>query len=124
MKNLQERAIEATVRYLTMKGYDIVDRGWAAPEGIGSIDLVAVDEGTIVFVDVRAKEVCDGFPTSPVSREIREILAARWLAAQENTPTDVAVRFDDVSIMVTGTDKALLKHHISSLRFDQVEAEA
>ena len=52
MEALNKRAIEATAKFLERKGCEVIDREWAGPEGIGSIDLVAIDEGELVFVDV------------------------------------------------------------------------
>ena len=41
------------------KGYEIVDEARQGPEGIGGIDLVAVDEdGTLVFVDATVRIGC------------------------------------------------------------------
>ncbi len=38
--------------FLERKGYEIVDEAWQGPEGIGGIDLVAVDEdGTLDYAD-------------------------------------------------------------------------
>ena len=61
MEALNERAIEATARFLECKGCEVVDRRWEGPEGVGSIDLVAEDDGELVFVDVVARRSTDGF---------------------------------------------------------------
>lgn len=53
MNDMKEKAMGAVKVFLERKGYEIVDEAWQGPEGIGGIDLVAVDEdGTLVFVDV------------------------------------------------------------------------
>lgn len=60
MNDMKEKAMGAVKAFLERKGYEIVDEAWQGPEGIGGIDLVAVDEdGTLVFVDatVRFDEV-------------------------------------------------------------------
>ena len=42
-----------------------------------------------------------------------EIAAASWLAG--NTPDgDIQVHFDIIDMLVVGTDRALLKHHINA----------
>ena len=52
MNDMKEKAMGAVKAFLERKGYEIVDEAWQGPEGIGGIDLVAVDEdGTLVFVD-------------------------------------------------------------------------
>ena len=55
MNDMKEKAMGAVKAFLERKGYEIVDEAWQGPEGIGGIDLVAVDEdGTLVFVDATA----------------------------------------------------------------------
>ena len=48
MNDMKEKAMGAVKAFLERKGYEIVDEAWQGPEGIGGIDLVAVDEdGTL-----------------------------------------------------------------------------
>ena len=48
MNDMKEKAMGAVRTFLERKGYEIVDEAWQGPEGIGGIDLVAVDEdGTL-----------------------------------------------------------------------------
>ena len=49
MKNLHERAVEAASRFLERKGYEVLDRNWSCEGVAGRLDLVAMDEGVIVF---------------------------------------------------------------------------
>ena len=44
MNDMKEKAMGAVKAFLERKGYEIVDEAWQGPEGIGGIDLVAVDE--------------------------------------------------------------------------------
>lgn len=53
------RARDAAIRYLTLRGYEILDRDWQC--GAGCIDIVCWDGETLVFADVQAG--FDGFPT-------------------------------------------------------------
>lgn len=63
MNDMKEKAMGAVKAFLERKGYEIVDEAWQGPEGIGGIDLVAVDEdGTLVFVDATVRIGTDGFP--------------------------------------------------------------
>lgn len=80
MNDMKEKAMGAVKAFLERKGYEIVDEAWQGPEGIGGIDLVAVDEdGTLVFVDATVRIGTDGFPEAHRARGLREALAARWL---------------------------------------------
>ena len=105
MNDMKEKAMGAVKAFLERKGYEIVDEAWQGPEGIGGIDLVAVDEdGTLVFVDATVRIGTDGFPEAHRARGLREALAATWLAP---------VRFDEVAMMVVKENRALLRHHVN-----------
>ena len=52
MNNLHEKAIAASERFLERRGYEVLSTSWEAPDGFGAIDVVAMDEDTIVFVTV------------------------------------------------------------------------
>lgn len=104
----------AVKAFLERKGYEIVDEAWQGPEGIGGIDLVAVDEdGTLVFVDATVRIGTDGFPEAHRARGLREALAATWLAGNGDDYADTPVRFDEVAMMVVKENRALLRHHIN-----------
>ncbi|EHF02643.1 hypothetical protein HMPREF1008_00288 [Olsenella sp. oral taxon 809 str. F0356] len=114
MKNLNEKAIAAAERFLDRRGYEILDTNWEAPDGFGTVDIIAADEDTIVFVDVEATRGTDGFPAEENARGKREALAAKWLAENPER-SDTAIRFDAISMMVVSEDRALLRHHINQL---------
>lgn len=62
MKNLNEKAIAAAEKFLDRRGNEILSTNWEAPDDFRAIDIVAADEGTIVFVDVKAHDSTDRFP--------------------------------------------------------------
>lgn len=111
--NLQEKAVKAATRFIERKDWEIVETSWTSPEGT-TIDLIANDEDTLVFIDVTATEYGEGgFEGGKVSRTDFEIAAASWLAG--NSPDgDVPVRFDIIDMLVVSTDRALLRHHINA----------
>ena len=114
MNDMKEKAMGAVKAFLERKGYEIVDEAWQGPEGIGGIDLVAVDEdGTLVFVDATARIGTDGFPEAHRARGLREALAATWLAGNGDDYADTPVRFDEVAMMVVKENRALLRHHVN-----------
>ena len=103
MNDMKEKAMGAVKAFLERKGYEVVDEAWQGPEGIGGIDLVAVDEdGTLVFVDATVRIGTDGFPEAHRARGLREALAAMWLAGNGDDYADTPVRFDEVAMMVWG----------------------
>lgn len=114
MKDLKERAIKATKLFLERRGYGVVETGWECPAG--AIDVVATDDETLVFVEVSARATAEGgFPEGGgrEDRGRRETVAIAYLAEHEGV--DCPVRFDNVSLVVLGEDKAFLRHHINAL---------
>jgi putative endonuclease len=79
--------------YLVAKGYRIVARRFRSP--VGEIDIVARRRGTLIFVEVKARERLDDAAEAVVVRQQRRIVAAAeaWLAAH---PDDMNcdMRFD------------------------------
>ena len=79
--------------------------------------LVANEGGTIVFVaiSVGGLERDAGFREEPLSCEQAELLAATWLGEHPGAGTDVPVRFDRVSVLVVGENRAMLRHTVNCL---------
>lgn len=115
MNDMKEKAMGAVRTFLERKGYEIVDEAWQGPEGIGGIDLVAVDEdGTLVFVDATVRIGTDGFPEpSQGARAARGAGGDVALPATATTTPTRPVRFDEVAMMVVKENRALLRHHIN-----------
>lgn len=91
--------------YLIAKGHRIVARRWRSP--VGEIDIVARRRGTLVFVEVKARERLDDAAEAVVMRQRRRIIAAAeaWLAAHpEDANRDI--RFDVVLV----APKSLPRH--------------
>lgn len=117
MRNLQERAVEATARFAERKGYEVIDSDWRG-EGGSSVDLVAMDEDTLVFIEVSAHVGSEReMPSGPSegSRGRREVAAAKWLSEHiaDDWFVNRPIRFDAVDMMVLGDSGALLRHHIN-----------
>ncbi len=89
-------------RYLQRMGMVVVARNHFTPGGSGEVDLVAWDRDTLVFVEVKCRDVADfGPPERAIDGEKQRkiILAARDYARRANTPWE-SVRFDTVSIVL------------------------
>lgn len=119
MSELKEKAIKAAEKFLEQRGYEVIESNWKS-EGGNSLDLVAREDDTVVFVDVYARHGFDkGIPEegNEGSRERREIAAAAWLSehADDEGYVDVPVRFDSIAMMILSESRALLKHHINCL---------
>jgi putative endonuclease len=93
---------DLAVRHLQAHGLEVLDRNWRC--GDGELDVVAREDRTLVFVEVKARSGLQfGEPAEAVSlRKARRIhgLATRWLSEQR-PPGQWDLRFDVVSVLRT-----------------------
>ena len=90
------------VEELTRRGYAILDRRYRTR--YGEIDIVAEDQGTIVFVEVKAREdMTFGTAAEAVTRNKQRKVASRAVEylSREHV-TDRPCRFDVVAIDYAG----------------------
>jgi putative endonuclease len=100
---------DIAVRYLQAKGLKIIHRNYKTP--IGEADVVAVDQGTIVFVEVKTRSSERfGEPFEAVNMRKRDKLKKIALYYQKHENSKVAIRFDVVSIK--RKDNGYLIEHI------------
>jgi putative endonuclease len=111
-KRFGDRAEELAVRHLRAAGCRIVARNarirYAELAIAGELDIVAMDESTLAFVEVKAGHAgAANGPTSPVlavgaqkQRRLRR-LARAWLV-MEAAPWHDAIRFDVIGVTVDG----------------------
>lgn len=112
--DLAARAKEAAAKFLSRRGYEIIDRDWHCRAGIA--DLVCMDDDALVFIKVKARsDSSKGFPSEEISHKKRdqyEKIAMSYLAS--HSLIDAFVRFDVVSIVVLGPGRAFLRHHVNA----------
>jgi putative endonuclease len=109
---LGERAAE---KYLRRKGYDIVARGmrWRG----GELDLVAVDEKTVVFVEVKTRRSGQlGSPAEAVDvRKQRRITRAALYYLKRHGLLEYRSRFDVVGVnWPKGVKEPTIEHYLSA----------
>jgi putative endonuclease len=102
---------QLAVDRLAAAGLEIIERNWRCPAG--EIDIVATDEGTIVFVEVKTRSsLAFGDPAEAVSHtkaaRLRR-LALHWLAAHPDRH-GAALRFDVVSVLRRGPEGPVVRH--------------
>ena len=105
---------EAARYYLERRGCEILEQNWKCP--FGEADLIAMEDGALVFVEVKTRS-CDahGLPEEAVDAKKRrryEMIALSYL--KENDFDSMQVRFDVISIIMLGTRRAFLRHHINA----------
>ena len=123
--DLHDRGIRAAARFLDRRGYQVVEREWECEHG--TVELIALDEEWIVFVEVKTRSSCSrGLPAESVSQakiEKYELLACEYL--RQNDYVDRPIRFDIVSIVALADDRAMIRHHINAFSsFDDSCPEA
>ena len=113
-RDLGRKGEDAAERYLVHRGYEILERNWTC--FAGEADIIAKDERCLVFVEVKTRRNTDkGFPSEAVDAKKRERYEKIALAYASDYPeADMQVRFDVISIVVIGKDKAMIRHHLNA----------
>src|SRR4051812_18204026 len=103
---LGERIAE---RWLRRRGWRIVQRRFR--NGHRDIDLVAEQDGTVVFVEVKARQGAEfGDPTEAVNwAKQRELSRSAQVWIDRHGRPDEAYRFDVVGVLVEG-ERVRVRH--------------
>jgi putative endonuclease len=105
---------EAATEYLEKQDYKIILRNWRCPEG--ELDIVAMDQRTLVIIEVktRAKEICADFsPFEAVDarKESRLKRLANRLIFLERMKIKIhhpkQIRFDVIGVLYSNSGGAL-----------------
>jgi putative endonuclease len=100
---LGRRGEDLAHRYLRSAGFTIVARNYRPSAGDAEVDIVARDNGTLVFVEVKSRNSAEfGSPERAIDSEKQKRIAhaARSYAARAGIEWS-QVRFDTVSIVFT-----------------------
>ena len=103
---------EIAVRHLQKLGYRILERNYRCP--LGEIDIVAKDNDTIVFVEVKSRKTEEfGNPELAVGAKKQRTLSliSMYYLAQKPPPQEDC-RFDVVAIKIlpSGTEVTLIQN--------------
>jgi len=93
---------DAAATFLTKEGYKIVERNFRCP--LGEIDIVAVDKGVLVFVEVKTRSSNKfGLPEEAVNRRKQHQMAktAQFYISRKKLFNSPA-RFDVVAVILSG----------------------
>ncbi len=86
--------------YLRRQGLDILERN--VESKLGELDIVARDQDTLVFVEVRGRTHPDEVhPACTVTRkkQLQVVRCAQLYCLQQHIPADVMIRFDVVAVL-------------------------
>jgi putative endonuclease len=104
---------------LVAAGWEVLERN--ARTRYGELDLVALDNGTLVFVEVKAgREGSRYGPERPVlavdrrkQQRVRR-LATAWMGERRNLPFYAEIRFDAVGVTFARSGQVVDVEHIKS----------
>ena len=113
-KILGERGEKCAALYLQRHNFSIIETNWRCK--FGEADIIAIDEGDLVFVEVKTRSSGDqGFPSEAVDKKKRDKYEKIALCYLERTDySDMPVRFDVVSVVRVDENRALLRHHVNA----------
>ena len=100
MEAIDTKAMKGIRSYLERRGFEILEEEWA-------------HDGDFISCQLRQNSG-EGFPEEALDRDSLERLAAAYLAEHLDI-ADCTVRFDVVSMLIFGNDRALLRHHRNAL---------
>ncbi|MDP4282179.1 MAG: YraN family protein [Bacteroidota bacterium] len=100
---------DIAARFLTEKGYHILDRNWRC--GKNEVDIIAKDGDVIVIVEVKARHSSyAGEPEMAVTKDKQRILVRVANIYVQCKRLKNEVRFDIVSILMINGKESI--HHI------------
>ena len=90
---------EQAALFLKDAGFEILDRNWSCP--MGELDIVARKEGTVAFIEVRARSSSEyGLPAETVNRAKRaKIVKSAMAYLKARRPGADTYRFDVIGIV-------------------------
>ena len=96
-KNLGDFGEDMAERYLREKGYEVIERNFYVKGG--EIDIICMDKGTLVFVEVKTRKTDKfGLPSEAIDRNKAEHMRYAAERYYERHPFDGEVRFDVVEV--------------------------
>jgi putative endonuclease len=107
-----QRAESIARRHLEKAGCRLVRRNFRVPEG--EVDLIMLDQDTIVFVEVRSRDAAspvDPAETVDVAKRRRIVRAARAFLAAERAARGRPARFDVVAVRLDEVGETAITWH-------------
>lgn len=102
---------DAAASYLESIGYRVMERNYRAR--VGEIDIVAIDDGTLVFVEVRYRKASSlvSPEESLTRRKVRRLeLTARRYLAERAIGGSAPIRFDLCAVSDAGRSIRVLRN--------------
>lgn len=111
-KNLGSYGEQLAKQYLIDQGYEIVAQNWRCSEG--ELDLVALDEAMLVFIEVRTRRgVAHGTPEESITaRKQAKLIELAYHYMANIDKSDYPWRIDVVAIILDHRGQLLRLNHL------------
>jgi putative endonuclease len=116
-RQLGDAGEQLAADHLARRGFQILDRNYRTRWG--ELDIVACDERTIVFCEVKTR-IAPGAGRDPLESvhprkraQIRRI-AGRWLADRSDHPRVSDLRFDAIGVTLASDGRLLRLDHVEA----------
>lgn len=99
--------------HLERRGLRVLERNYRTR--LGEIDVVAADERTLVFCEVKTRRAGSGAPWDslhPAKQQKVRRMAAAWLSEPTERPHRPEVRFDAIGVVVDGGGRLVALDHL------------
>lgn len=105
---IDHRASAAAARFLTRKGYDVIETNKSM--------VIAAQDEVLVFARVLFHTAVEkGFPEgNTATRQELETAATTWLANSPDDYVDHPVRFDVIAMIELSPDRAFIRHNVNA----------
>ncbi len=106
---------ELATKFLKEKGYKIIDRNFR--KGYGEIDIIAVHENVLVFVEVKTRTSnAYGSPLEAISYfKLKSLLKTAEFYKSLNPKMPDSLRIDAISIMLDNSENLSSIEHIENI---------
>lgn len=113
-KLLGARGEDAAVAFLVRQGFEILERNWRCK--MGEADIIADDNGCLVFVEVKTRSDIDaGYGSESITAKKRDKYEKISLCyLKYHNLRDCLVRFDVVDVVQLDENRCALKHFVNA----------
>ncbi|SCZ04642.1 putative endonuclease [Paenibacillus polysaccharolyticus] len=106
---------EEACRWLVNQGYSILQRNWRCRSG--EVDIIAVREDLLIFVEVRSRSSNSGFGTPQESvdqRKMQQVRSTAGVYIQMSGEHTRQIRFDVIAVMMNHFGKIMSINHLEN----------
>ncbi|MBY0206153.1 MULTISPECIES: YraN family protein [Paenibacillus] len=106
---------EEACRWLVKQGYSILQRNWRCRSG--EVDIIAVREDLLIFVEVRSRSSNSGFGTPQESvdqRKMQQVRSTAGVYIQMSGEHTRQIRFDVIAVMMNHFGKIMSINHLEN----------